>query len=51
LRFNIVTAAYGRVAADRVFIATDDLQVARAIEVLPRARDLAMSAMQQRVQR
>ncbi len=50
LRFNIVTAAYGRVAADRVFIATDDLQVARAIEVLPRARDLAMSAMRQRVQ-
>ncbi|MFN2512476.1 MAG: S41 family peptidase [Pyrinomonadaceae bacterium] len=50
LRFNIVTAAYGRVAADRVFIATDDLQVARAIEVLPQARDLAMSAMRQRVQ-
>jgi carboxyl-terminal processing protease len=50
LRFNIVTAAYGRVAADRVFVTTDDLQVARAIEVLPRARDLAMSARQQRVQ-
>lgn len=50
LRFNIVTAAYGRVVADRVFIATDDLQVARAIDVLPRARDLAMSAMRQRVQ-
>jgi carboxyl-terminal processing protease len=48
LRFNIVTAAYGRVAADRVFVTTDDLQVARAIEMLPRARDLAMSAMQQR---
>jgi carboxyl-terminal processing protease len=50
LRFNIVTAAYGRVVADRVFVATDDLQVARAIEVLPRARDLAMSAMRQRAQ-
>lgn len=50
LRFNIVTAAYGRVVADRVFIATDDPQVARAIDVLPRARDLAMSAMRQRVQ-
>ncbi len=44
LRFDIVTAAYGRVMADRVFITTDDQQVARAIDVLPRARDLAMSA-------
>ena len=50
LRFNIVTAAYGRVVADRVFITSGDLQVARAIDVLPRARDLAMSAMRQRVQ-
>ncbi|MCM3901371.1 MAG: S41 family peptidase [Pyrinomonadaceae bacterium] len=50
LRFNIVTAAYGRVVADRVFVITDDLQVARAIDVLPRARDLAMSAMRQRAQ-
>ena len=43
LRFNIVTAAYGRVMADRVFITTDDPQVARAVDVLPKARDLAMS--------
>ena len=50
LRFNIVTAAYGRVVADRVFVTTDDLQVGRAIDVLPRARDLAMSAMRNRVQ-
>ncbi|MEP6919627.1 MAG: S41 family peptidase [bacterium] len=50
LRFNIVTAAYGRVMADRVFVATDDPQVSRALEVLPRARDLAMSAMRQRSQ-
>ncbi len=50
LRFNIVTAAYGRVVADRVFVTSDDLQVARAIDVLPRARDLAMSAMRQRAQ-
>jgi carboxyl-terminal processing protease len=50
LRFNIVTAAYGRVVADRVFITTGDLQVARSIDVLPRARDLAMSAMRQRIQ-
>lgn len=50
VRYNVVTAAYGRVMADRVFVQTDDPQVARAIEVLPRARDLAMSAMRQRVQ-
>ena len=46
LRFNIVTAAYGRVMADRVFVTADDQQVARAVELLPRARDLAMSARQ-----
>ena len=50
LRFNIVTAAYGRVTADRVFITTDDQQVARAVDVLPRARDLAMSATKNQVQ-
>jgi carboxyl-terminal processing protease len=50
LRFNIVTAAYGRVTADRVFITTDDQQVARAVDVLPRARDLAMSATKSQVQ-
>jgi carboxyl-terminal processing protease len=43
LRFNVVTAAYGRVAADRVLITTDDEQVAKAVNVLPRARDLAMT--------
>jgi len=50
VRYNVATAAYGRVMADRVFVSTDDPQVARAIEVLPRARDLAMSAMRQRIQ-
>ena len=50
LRFNIVTAAYGRVAADRVPIATDDQQVARAVAVLPQARDLAMSATKHQIQ-
>lgn len=50
LRFNIVTAAYGRVAADRVPITTDDKQVARAVDVLPQARDLAMSATRHQVQ-
>lgn len=43
LRFNVITAAYGRVSADRVLITTDDEQVAKAVDVLPRARDLAMS--------
>lgn len=50
LRFNVVMAAYGRVAADRVFITTDDQQVTRAVDVLPRARDLAMSASKPKIQ-
>jgi len=49
LRFNIVTAAYGRVMGDRVFITTDDPQVAKAVDVLPKARDLAMSSAEQKV--
>lgn len=50
LRFSIATAAYGRIMADRVFIATDDPQLTRAIEVVPRARDLAMAARRHRIQ-
>jgi len=50
LRFHIVTAAYGRVKADRVFITTNDPQVAKAIDVLPRARDLAMTALRAHLQ-
>jgi carboxyl-terminal processing protease len=50
LRFNIITAAYGRVAAERVPITTDDQQIARAVAVLPQARDLAMSATKHQVQ-
>lgn len=46
LRFNIVTAAYGRVIGDRVFIISDDPQVAKAVDVLPKARDLASAARQ-----
>lgn len=41
MRFNIVTAAHGRVIGDRVFITMDDPQVARAVDVLPKARELA----------
>jgi carboxyl-terminal processing protease len=44
LRFHIATANYGRVVADRVFIMTDDPQVAKAVDVLPKARDLAMGS-------
>lgn len=42
LRFNIVTAAHGRVIGDRVFITTDDPQVAKALDVVPKARNLAL---------
>jgi carboxyl-terminal processing protease len=45
LRFNIVTAAHGRVLGDRVFITTDDPQVAKAVDVLPKARNLARGTM------
>jgi carboxyl-terminal processing protease len=44
LRFNIVLAAYGRVTADQVYIAADP-QVAKAVEVLPQARELSMNAL------
>ena len=50
LRFNVATAGYGRVAGDRVFIMQDDPQLARAVEVLPKARDLAMGNKQSKVQ-
>ncbi len=50
LRFNLVSAAYGRVTADRVLITTDDPQVAKAVESVPRARDLAQTAMHSRGQ-
>ncbi|MBA2340086.1 MAG: hypothetical protein H0V88_06805, partial [Pyrinomonadaceae bacterium] len=43
LRYQVVMAAYGSVAADRVRI-VDDPQTVKAVEVLPRARDLAMAA-------
>ncbi|HEV2915526.1 MAG TPA: S41 family peptidase [Pyrinomonadaceae bacterium] len=45
LRYNIITAAYGSVRAARVFITTDDPQVARGIDALPRARELATNAL------
>jgi carboxyl-terminal processing protease len=44
LRYNIVTAAYGSVRAARVFVTTDDPQVAKGVDALPRARELATNA-------
>jgi hypothetical protein len=41
LRFNIATAAYGRTTGDRVFIASYDPQIAKALEVVPKARQLS----------
>ncbi len=49
MRYNIVTAAYGRVTADQVLIG-DDPQVDKAIAVMPKARELAMAAMNRRTQ-
>lgn len=49
LRFNLATAAYGRVMGDRVFIMANDPQVAKAVDVLPKARDLAMGSAADKV--
>jgi len=49
MRFNIITAAFGRITADQVLNA-DDPQVAKAIDVMPKARELAMAAMNKRNQ-
>ena len=38
-------AGYGRTVSDQVLV-NDDPQVAKAIDALPRARDLALSAAQ-----
>ncbi len=43
LRYNVITAAYGKVTADEVLV-LEDPQVAKALDVLPRARELAQSA-------
>lgn len=43
LRYNLATAAFGSVAAAQVLI-EEDLQVAKAVEALPRAQQLASNA-------
>jgi carboxyl-terminal processing protease len=48
LRYQLSTAAYGTVAAIQV-LTKDDPQIAKAIEVVPRARDLASAAMRARL--
>ncbi|MBD0324820.1 MAG: hypothetical protein ICV68_00220, partial [Pyrinomonadaceae bacterium] len=47
LRYELATAAYGSVTALQVFNA-DDPQIARSIDLLPRARELAQAARRAR---
>lgn len=47
LRFELATAAYGSMAALQVFNESDQ-QIARAVEAMPRARELALSARRAR---
>ncbi|MGH9967951.1 MAG: S41 family peptidase [Pyrinomonadaceae bacterium] len=47
LRFELATAAYGMMAAVQVFNDSDP-QIARAVEAMPRARELALSARRAR---
>ncbi len=48
VRYQLATAAYGTVAALQV-LTKDDPQIAKAVEMVPRARDLAMMAMRARL--
>jgi hypothetical protein len=48
LRYNLAMAAYGIITSAQVLIRKDN-QVARAVDVLPRARELAMAAMRARL--
>ncbi|MCY7345749.1 MAG: S41 family peptidase [Pyrinomonadaceae bacterium] len=43
LRLNLATAAFGSVAANQVLV-EEDLQIAKAVEALPRAQQLALAA-------
>lgn len=47
LRFELATAAYGSLAAVQVFNDTDP-QIAKAVDVMPRARELALAARRAR---
>jgi carboxyl-terminal processing protease len=48
IRYSLAMAAYGFVTAQQVLIREDN-QVAKAIELMPRARELAMAAMRARM--
>jgi len=48
LRYNLAMAAYGITTSSQVLIRQDN-QVAKAVDVLPRARELAMAAMRARL--
>ncbi|HXI22804.1 MAG TPA: S41 family peptidase [Pyrinomonadaceae bacterium] len=48
IRFYLATAAFGTVASVQV-LTKDDPQIAKAVETVPRARDLAMAAMRARL--
>jgi hypothetical protein len=47
LRYDLATAAYGSVKATQVLVA-DDPQVAKGVELLPRARELSAAAQKGR---
>jgi hypothetical protein len=47
LRYDLATAAYGAITALQVFN-SDDPQIARAVDLLPRARELALAAQRVR---
>ena len=49
MRYDIASAAYGTVTATQALV-SDDPQVAKAIEVLPRAKELALAAQRGRPQ-
>ncbi|HTD88084.1 MAG TPA: S41 family peptidase, partial [Candidatus Binatia bacterium] len=48
LRYQLATAAFGTVSAIQV-LTKDDPQIAKAIEIVPRARDLSMAATRARI--
>ena len=48
-RYSLAMAAYGLVTAQQVLIREDIVRLPKAIEVVPRARELAMAAMRARI--
>jgi regulator of extracellular matrix RemA (YlzA/DUF370 family) len=48
LRYNLLSAAYGYRTATQVFINDGDPQISRAVDAMPRARELALAASRAR---